>query len=131
MYVYSCSDGSLYSWGLGECGELGRKVSSLKKGETYDYTSIHRDHITPGFMYKEEYNSNGSNLIVVRDAKVIGCGAYHSMIITQNGSLMVCGLNNYAQLGLGGTKDTNTLTVVTALENDNIVSVKVINHFYS
>jgi alpha-tubulin suppressor-like RCC1 family protein len=89
--------------------------------------TIHRDHITPGFMYKGDTSgrNDGSNLIVVTDAKVIGCGAYHSMVITQNGSLLVCGLNNYAQLGIGGTKHTNTLTVVTALENENIVSVKV------
>lgn len=37
-----CSDGTVYSWGLGECGELGREVCLMKKDGEYDVAGILR-----------------------------------------------------------------------------------------
>lgn len=37
-----CSDGTVYSWGLGECGELGREVCPMKKSGEYDLAGILR-----------------------------------------------------------------------------------------
>ena len=48
------SSGDVYSWGIGECGELGRWSPPLKKkiGDEMDYSlSDVLIHVTPGIMY--------------------------------------------------------------------------------
>jgi regulator of chromosome condensation len=141
-----CDDGKLYSWGLGECGELARKVPPLKKGEEYDLEGMLRYHLTPGLMYAGE----GSSAVPVSNAKSIGCGSYHCFVVVvrdkgedrsgggmdivggsgsdsdQYGvSVLTCGLNNYGQLGLGGGNTTNMsyLTEVAALRDLGVVSL--------
>mmetsp|Transcript_13263 Transcript_13263/g.18178 ORF Transcript_13263/g.18178 Transcript_13263/m.18178 type:complete len:552 (+) Transcript_13263:2-1657(+) len=129
------ADGRIYSWGLGECGELGREVPEMKKTVTidgeqqkdYDLPSILKHHITPDFMYTAPNTPIG-------DVKSFGCGAYHSMVITVGDVVYACGLNNYGQLGLGQKKTNNGavadtdnrswLTRVTSLDDKGIVCVK-------
>lgn len=132
-----CSDGSLYSWGMAECGELGRKVCDIRQGDgenvTYDLEGIHRTMLTPGFMYKVKSGSEdvelskareGVDYVVVRDAKSIGCGSYHTLVVEVGGTVLSCGLNNYSQLGLGGTKPRSLLHTIQALAHVNVISVK-------
>jgi len=48
------SSGDVYSWGIGECGELGRLTHPLKKkiGDEMDYSLPDvLNHVTPGLMY--------------------------------------------------------------------------------
>lgn len=40
--VAACEDGALYSWGLGECGELSRGERPLKVNGKYDKEGIIR-----------------------------------------------------------------------------------------
>ena len=115
------SDGALYSWGVGECGELGRDAPPMYKadGSGLDIENIFRHRITPGFMYRINEKTP------VRDAKAIGCGSYSSMVVVSGGELLSCGLNNYGQLGLGDTTDRSILHSVETLKDAyNIVSVK-------
>jgi len=117
-----CEDGSILSFGLGECGELGRDVSPMKKDGQYDKESILKHHLSPGHMYEEGSTSP------LQDAKTVGCGAYHSLLLlggrVGEGQLLTCGLNNYGQLGTGTTDSTSRLVKVRGLEHVNIVSVK-------
>jgi len=115
------SDGTLYSWGVGECGELGREIPPMCKadGSGFDIENIFKHRITPGLMYRQGVQAP------VRDAKAIGCGSYHSMVVVTGGELLSCGLNNYGQLGLGDTTDRPILHSVDALKDEhNIVAVK-------
>ena len=122
----------------GECGELARETIPLKKkavgGEEakYDLEGILTYHITPRQMrrYKDDTCCETE---VVKDAKAIGCGAYHSLVVCLGdlggggGTLLAAGLNNYAQLGLGKGSDTESrtyLTRVQSLEGRGVVSVK-------
>lgn len=49
----------MLSWGIGEIGELGRDVCSMKvppvpgsdEEPPYDFDGVLRDHLTPGGMY--------------------------------------------------------------------------------
>ena len=123
---------------LGECGELARESIPLKKkavgGEEakYDLDGILTHHITPGLMrrYKDDTCKETE---IVRNAKAIGCGAYHSIIVCLGdlggggGTVLTAGLNNYAQLGLGKGSDTESrayLTRVQSLEGRGVMSVK-------
>jgi regulator of chromosome condensation len=129
----------------GECGELARsKNIPLKKkpdggGEAdYDLEGILTHHITPGPMYRYK-DDTCTDVVPVKDAKTIGCGAYHSMVVCLGdqggggGTVLAAGLNNYAQLGLGvgsssdksgDTESRTYLTRVQALEGLGVVSVK-------
>ena len=85
------------SWGLGECGELGRIVGPMKDGEAYNLERIVREHITP---HPVVFKGGGNRFV-----RKVGCGAYHLMVCTVEntggGGLWASGLNNYGQLGLG------------------------------
>eukprot|EP01032_Pedospumella_encystans_P008897 gene8897-10515_t len=138
-----CSDGAVYSWGLGECGELGRFAPPMKikvNGEMeYDMLSILQHHITPGPMYistgKEGKlagttgvgsNQDAQLLQRVTNVKALGCGAYHSMVVVVGDIVYACGLNNYGQLGLGDndTEARDYLTAVPLLQNKGIVALR-------
>ncbi|KAJ1401107.1 regulator of chromosome condensation like protein putative [Ochromonadaceae sp. CCMP2298] len=128
-----CADGVLYSWGLGECGELGRHAPPMKikvsDDMEYDLASILRHHITPGRMYIGNL-TGGENrdalLTPVQDVKSFGCGAYHSMVAVVGDVVYSCGLNNYGQLGLGSADTTSRdyLVEVPSLRNRGIVQLK-------
>ena len=118
-----CSTGRVYSWGLGECGELGRRVGPLKvkglnaDGEEdmiYDLPAILNQHLTPQLMRVStsggrEASDQG---MPIETVKTIGCGSYHSLVVTIGGKAFSCGLNNYGQLGLvtgtGTDEDTES-----------------------
>ena len=93
----------MYSWGLGESGQLGRgALPPLRKpnSDAYEVQDILQYHLTPQVI---QVADNSNNVYV----KTIGSGAYHSMIVvnaTNNNTgerIYTCGLNNYGQLGLG------------------------------
>jgi regulator of chromosome condensation len=123
------SDGVMYSWGIGECGELGRKVSALKVAmpdgeQDYDLPSILRDHLTPAHMHFDTTGAGSSNPSIVGEVKSFGCGAYHSLVAIVGDRLFACGLNNYGQLGLGNTTSKELVSEVKALCGVGIASLK-------
>lgn len=131
-----CDDGQLYSWGLGECGELARAVPPLRKDGEYDLEGMLKHHLTPGPMYTSE-----SSKTPVRNAKSIGCGSYHCFVVVvtesagmevisddahSGATVLTCGLNNYGQLGLGEDNTTNMsyLTEIPSLQEKGVVSLQ-------
>ncbi len=131
------SDGKVYSWGIGESGELGRFAPPLKKGvgeeAAYDMPSILEHHIKPSTMYLalpgDDPNGPTTNKDKTRktlntQVKSIGCGAYHSMVSTVGDHIYACGLNNYGQLGNGNTANSFYLVAVTSLEGKSIVTMR-------
>lgn len=122
------SSGFVYSWGLGESGELGRKVDNLKDGEEYDKRRIYEQHLKPGFMYIDSTRSSLGSTAGSKPAqnvKAIGCGAYHSMVVVVGDVVFTCGLNQYGQLGLGHNETPQDLLVeATTLSGMGVVSVK-------
>jgi regulator of chromosome condensation len=155
--IARCDDGSIYSWGLGECGELARQVPPMKQGEEYNETAIRKHHLSPGSMYTSMVTASGAvvqDSVPVRDAKAIGCGAYHSLVVLVNPlsskssqlhsvcecvlttvlyyiavdenacALFSTGLNNYGQLGLGDTTNRVFLTHVLGTDHVHLTEVK-------
>jgi regulator of chromosome condensation len=118
-----CADGSLYSWGSAECGELGRKCRPMKYGgdpdAEYDKAAVLADMITPGFMYKE----GGEKM---KDCIAFGAGAggYHSLVVGTGGQVYTCGLNNYGQLGHGDLESRDELTPISSLAGLRFVAAK-------
>lgn len=81
--------GSVYAWGSGEQGQLGRRILERHKRAT----ALRPTNVTP--------RSGRSGVVVER----IACGAYHTLFLTRDGQVFVSGLNNHGQLGLGDTHD--------------------------
>lgn len=120
--IVRCEDGRVLSWGLGECGELSRKVPPLKNANTGEYnkSDMIKFHLTPGPMMIQQA---GGGLVEAFNPKAIGCGAYHAMAVIGS-SVYACGLNNYGQLGTGNTDSSDYLMMIPALEGREVVSVK-------
>jgi regulator of chromosome condensation len=94
------TQGVVYSWGLGESGELGRQAPPMKVGSgddiKYDLPAVYEHHMTPGRMMIKDAVGK---LMAAVNVKSIGCGGYHSLIATVGDEVYACGLNNYGQLG--------------------------------
>lgn len=136
------SMGCAYSWGISECGELGRTAPPLKikginsDGEddmVYDLNSILKFHLLPNKMHKitsnnnnnGHTNSNSNSSIPIDNVKSIGSGSYHSFVITAVGNTVYsCGLNNYSQLGLGDLETRYLLEEVIQLDGKDIIIAK-------
>jgi regulator of chromosome condensation len=116
------SDGKCLTWGLGECGELGRAVSPIKDGEDYVLDVVRAQHLTP----KEPVFSSGipSEIKVGRFVKCIGAGGYHLLAVTVSSNsgfqTWATGLNNYGQLGLGDHENRYELTPIPYFEGMNV-----------
>eukprot|EP00586_Coscinodiscus_wailesii_P012317 CAMPEP_0172506562 /NCGR_PEP_ID=MMETSP1066-20121228/196112_1 /TAXON_ID=671091 /ORGANISM="Coscinodiscus wailesii, Strain CCMP2513" /LENGTH=476 /DNA_ID=CAMNT_0013283641 /DNA_START=110 /DNA_END=1540 /DNA_ORIENTATION=- len=112
-----CVDGSVLTWGMGECGELGRKVAKVEKdgNGNYNLEAITNDYLTP-----LPPTWAGGNAIPVDQ---ISCGGFHFMVITDLLHLYTTGLNNYGQLGHGDIESRDTLTRVEALANKRVARV--------
>lgn len=127
--IARCSDGRVFSWGLGECGELSRKVPPLKNDNgDYDKAAMIEHSLTPGAMLIQQAalstGAQGRPIFVeAKNPKSIGCGAYHVLMVIGT-TVYACGLNNYGQLGTGNTDSANYLTRVSALDEMEVVSVK-------
>ncbi|KAG1490404.1 hypothetical protein G6F46_004772 [Rhizopus delemar] len=68
------ADGRLFSWGYGEQGQLGRRISPR-----YPKDSLRCD------------------LVGLKNVKLIGAGSYHSLAVTSDNVLFAWGLNNFRQ----------------------------------
>ncbi|KAG1469204.1 hypothetical protein G6F56_003388 [Rhizopus delemar] len=68
------AEGRLFTWGYGEQGQLGRRISPR-----YPTDSLRCD------------------LVGLRNVKLIGAGSYHSLAVTHDNQLFAWGLNNYRQ----------------------------------
>lgn len=113
--VVRTNQGHVYSWGLGEMGQLGRKVDAEMKDSKGDYLvdMVFREHLNPGRM------TLGKDTLPA--VKSIGCGSYHTLVaLAANGYLYTTGLNNYGQLGIGSTENQVELQLVDDLTAQNI-----------
>ena len=70
------------------------------------------------YVPKEIYNHISEFLFKV---KMVASSAYHTIILTKDGTVFACGNNQEGQLGLDDYKDRNTFTEVT-LPDDKVAS---------
>ena len=87
------NDGTLWSTGCNDCGQLGL-------GDTTNRTTF------------TQVTTNGN------DVKEVYCGYYHTFMLKNDGTLWSCGHNEYGQLGLGDGGNRSTFTQVTTNTND-------------
>ncbi|KAL3666092.1 hypothetical protein V7S43_008883 [Phytophthora oleae] len=121
--VVRTNDGRVFSWGLGEMGQLGRKVDAEMKDSKGDYKvdMVYTEHLQP-----KPVMLGKDPLPVVKD---IGCGSFHSLFaLSSNGYVYTCGLNNYGQLGIGNTENCSELQLVEDLSSKNVAFVDGGNH---
>ena len=118
-----CGDGSLYSWGIGECGQLGRDVCVLKDAQgLYQKELVRKTHLTPAKV----------SMPARSFARSVSCGEYHTMVcMATSDAVFSCGLNNYGQLGVDPEKhkQVEALTEVEGLRNKRIVRVECGEHY--
>jgi alpha-tubulin suppressor-like RCC1 family protein len=84
--------GSMYTWGFNRFGQLG--LGDHGAGT---------DRLVPTLV-------DGVNGVVA-----MAGGGIHSLALSRNGTVMVCGANDCGQLGLGDTDNRDTFTVVAGL----------------
>jgi len=122
-----CTDGQVYSWGIGDVGQLGRKVCELKDDAgVYRKDDILRDHLVPASMRYENDKS------LVDTARFVAAGSYHTFIIlAMRSRVFATGLNQYGQLGVEPSKTTDIigLVPVPSLEGKDISCISAGEHF--
>eukprot|EP01100_Stratorugosa_tubuloviscum_P013914 TRINITY_DN717_c0_g1_i1.p1 TRINITY_DN717_c0_g1~~TRINITY_DN717_c0_g1_i1.p1 ORF type:complete len:783 (-),score=302.52 TRINITY_DN717_c0_g1_i1:968-3316(-) len=84
--------GEAYSFGLNSCGQLG-----ISKEKLY----VEENDSIRTFVNIPEKMEISSNLFITN----VACGESHTLLLTQSGEVLSCGLNNISQLGLGTSND--------------------------
>jgi alpha-tubulin suppressor-like RCC1 family protein len=94
-----CSDGSLFSCGRNDSGQLGH-------GDTVDKK-------TPQAVLSAPKNITS-----------LSCGQFHTVLSTSQGVVYVCGRNDYGQLGMDGTTNLKFFSKISLpSEMDNVAQV--------
>lgn len=97
--VILCSDGTVFSCGRNDSGQLGH-------GDTVDKK-------TPQAILSAPKNITS-----------ISCGQYHTIASTTQGIVFACGKNDYGQLGMDGVLNQKIFSkIALPLEMDNISQV--------
>ena len=108
---------------------MSEAILELKKESENE---IDTKEVLYNMMIKDGYNEATSDMtadelidlldrsgIEIGDIKQIACGDSHTVILKNDGSVWVCGLNNNGQLGLDNTNNKITFTQVTTnIDND-------------
>jgi hypothetical protein len=89
-----------------KCG-ASHSLALTQSGEVYAWGSNYSGQIGCGDNY---IKSMPTKLKALNDIKIkmISCGFHHSMALTENGCVYSWGFNEFGQLGIGNTKDSNT-----------------------
>lgn len=83
------SDGTVWTWGNNQYGQLGNgDISNYNTGE-------------PQQVLSPEYD--GENPVYLENAKQVSAGTYFAGALLENGRVVVWGQNNNGQAGTGGT----------------------------
>ncbi|KAG5175129.1 regulator of chromosome condensation 1/beta-lactamase-inhibitor protein II, partial [Tribonema minus] len=106
--IVTCTDGAVYAFGRNDFGQLGLGDVS--------------DRVTPTRVQLPVAEAHTG-------VSSIACGQYHTLLTTCNGAVLVCGKNDYGQLGLdGGTTGARACKALTrvggALANERAVAVR-------
>jgi alpha-tubulin suppressor-like RCC1 family protein len=94
------TDGTLWSCGYNNAGQLGLGTTDTNAHITFTQITTNTDNI-----------------------KKIICGYDSNFIIKNDGSLWSCGNNGYGQLGLGTTTNTPSFTKVTTNVNNDVKDI--------
>ena len=101
--ILLCSDGSLFSCGRNDCGQLGHN-DTIDKKTPHQITSV----------------------TAMKGLRIIGisCGQFHSVMLTSDGVAHACGKNDYGQTCLQSAENTKIFTrTLGQHENDGIKQV--------
>lgn len=99
------NDGSIMSCGMNISGQLG--IGNNEYRNTFTRVTI-QDNLTIVSP------NNESSCLVPADGTIlqVACGAHHTFILLNDGTLMSSGCNQHGQLGLGDDTNRNTFTEV-------------------
>jgi RCC1 and BTB domain-containing protein len=109
--VLLCSDGSLFSCGRNDCGQLGHG----------DFIDKKTPHIVPPLLSEESpkepssepsFKEHSSKEASGSERRIIGlsCGQFHTVLLDINGLTYSCGKNDYGQLCMEGPENMKNFT---------------------
>ena len=145
------NDGSVYSCGRNDHGELGLNDNTYKPSFTQVTTNINNDvkQIACGYAHALILKNDGSlwgcgwningelglndtatrytftqvTTNINNDVKQVACGCDFTVILKNDGSIWSCGYNSAGQLGLGNNTTRKTFTQVTTNINNDVKQI--------
>jgi hypothetical protein len=89
-----------------KCGAY-HSLALTQSGEVYAWGSNYYGQIGCGDNFDKSIPTKVKALNDIK-IKMISCGFHHSMALTENGCVYSWGYNEFGQLGIGNTKNSNT-----------------------
>lgn len=96
-------DGKIYTWGVGEQGQLGRKVISR--------------HVVEASLMPRPVNFRPHRLTARFNRAY--CGGYHTFMVHETDAVFAFGLNNHGQLGVGDCEEHETAKQVVGIDGSD------------
>lgn len=115
-----CRGGDVFSWGLGEQGQLGSGAAYTPLPEIVKFPQATRTPTTSPMAtssnHKVPLASQLHGTRIDHDCvSEVACGPWHSVAITAKGRVFVWGMNDKAQLGVGDHRDRGKPTLIRRL----------------
>lgn len=107
-------DGKIYSWGIGEQNQLGRKIMTRN--------ALGASLLPRPINFRPYRKTNKFT--------AVWCGGYHSVLVHESNALFSFGLNNYGQLGLDDLEEHDSPLQMEGIDEKNgIVEVGGGEHY--
>eukprot|EP00750_Incisomonas_marina_P018070 INCI2698.1.p1 GENE.INCI2698.1~~INCI2698.1.p1 ORF type:complete len:1629 (-),score=251.56 INCI2698.1:256-4593(-) len=124
-----CRSGDVFSWGLGDQGQLGNGAAYSPLPAIVRFPQAHRSApSTPSKKQptKSKSGASSGSITVSADQRridhdcvsEIACGPWHSVAVTAKGRVFTWGLNKCGQLGLGDRRDRGKPELVRGLPHN-------------
>jgi alpha-tubulin suppressor-like RCC1 family protein len=105
-------NGDLWSWGAGECGQLGTGRCTRREAPAKVEILVDTAYCLEDTQIMADSAPNTRNALQIAD---VACGDHHVLAVGIDGSLYGWGMNKRGQLGLGGTETKHSPTLVPSM----------------
>lgn len=140
--LFFCSDGTLFSCGRNDCGQLGQGDFIDKKtpqqilyvgDSNFNDLNLNTESNSNPNVNPASFNSNRICLKNLLEGRIVGisCGQFHTVMLTIGGDAYSCGKNDYGQTCKERKENVNLLSKIVGVRNQDRVKQVCCGYYHT